>query len=111
MAIQVIASQKGPLPISAAFKAPSDAPMYLEVSGSVWTETANSMIGIEVHVDNQLIGFAQIYSNANETHRAVVPAYLPIELPEGKHTLVLKTVGGSKTVSDSNDFYVAVLHY
>ena len=111
MAIQVIVSQKGPLPVSVNFSAPSDAPMYIEVSGSVWTQTANSMIGIEIHLDNQEIGFAQIFSNANATHRAVVPAYIQIQLQQGQHSLVLKAVGGTTTVSDSNDFYVAVLHY
>jgi hypothetical protein len=32
MAIQVIVSQKGPLPITASFNAPGNGPMYLEVN-------------------------------------------------------------------------------
>ena len=111
MGIQVVVSQKGPLPINVNFNAPSDAPMHLEVTGSVWTQTANSMIGIEIHLDNQIIGFAQIFSNTASTHRAVVPSYTKIQLKQGQHNLILKPVGGSTTVSDLNDFYMAVLHY
>ena len=51
MGIQVILSQKGPLPLTVNFNPPGDSPMYLEVNGSVWTTTANSMIGIQVQLD------------------------------------------------------------
>ena len=112
MAIQVIVNQQtGPLPISATFSAPSDAPMYLEVTGSVWTQTANAMTGIAIALDGQIIGTAQIFSNTQATHRPVVPAYLPIQLKQGQHTLTLTPIGGSTTVSDLNDLFTAVLHY
>jgi hypothetical protein len=108
MAIQVLIQQAGPLPIKAVFNSPSDEPIYLEVNGSVWTQSSDQMIGIEVQVDNNVIGQAQIFSNGNTTHRAVVPAYFQVQLDEGQHTIVLDNYGG---VSDSNDFYTAVLHY
>lgn len=112
MAVQVIINQqKGPLPLNATFNAPSDAPMYLEVTGSVWTQTQDALIGISIQLDGQQLGTAQIFSNANATHRSVVPAYLPIQLTQGQHTLTLTPISGSTTVSDFNDFYTAVLHY
>lgn len=112
MAVQVIINQqKGPLPVNATFNAPSDAPITLEVTGSVWTQTANSMIGIAIELDGQAIGTAQIFSNTQATHRAVVPAYLQIQLTQGQHTLTLTPLGGSTTVSDVNDLFTAVLHY
>ena len=110
MAIQVILSQAGPLPITATFNAPGDEPMYLEVNGSVWTQSPNNMIGIAIKLDGKAVGTAQIWSNANATHRAVVPAYIPITLKQGKHTLTLSASSGG-TVSDSNDFYTAVIQY
>ena len=110
MAIQLIISQAGPLPITANFNAPGDEPMYLEVNGSVWTQHPNSMIGIAIQLDGQAIGTAEIYSNASATHRAVVPAYIQIQLSEGQHTLTLSPTAGT-TVSDLNDFYTAVIHY
>jgi hypothetical protein len=112
MAVQVlIGNQKGPLPIKASFMAPGDMPMYLEVLGSVWTTTASQMIGIQVAVDGNVIGQANIFSNGASTHRPVVPVYLPIKLNQGSHTLELTLAPGTTTTSDFNDFYTAVLHY
>jgi len=109
MSIQVILAQAGPLPITVAFNAPGDEPMYLEINGSVWTQSVNEMIGIVVELDGTAIGQAQIFSNANATHRAVVPAYMEVTLTEGQHTLILSA--DTNTVSDYNDFYTAALHY
>ena len=110
MAVQVlIGNQKGPLPIKATFMAPGDMPMYLEVKGSVWTTTANQMIGIQITLDGSVIGTANIFSNAASTHRAAVPVYLPVKLTQGQHTLQLSTA--ANTVTDFNDFFTAVLHY
>ena len=109
MAIQVILSQKGPLPITANFSAPGDMPMYIEVNGSVWTQSANVMIGIAIQLDGKSVGTAQIFSNANATHRAVVPAYIAVKLKQGQHTLQLSAAPGT-TVSDYNDWYTAVIY-
>src|SRR5215217_4036214 len=110
MAIQVILSQAGPLPITANFNAPGDSPMYIEVNGSVWTQSANQMIGIAIALDGQAMGTAQIFSNGSSTHRAVVPAYIPVKLSQGQHKLTLSAAPGS-TVSDLNDRFTAVIHY
>lgn len=112
MAVQVlIGNQKGPLPIQATFMAPGDMPMNLEVTGSVWTQTANNMIGIQIAIDGNVVGTANIFSNGNATHRAVVPVYLPVKLAQGSHTIQLSAAPNTSTVSDYNDFYTAVLHY
>ena len=112
MAVQVlIGNQKGPLPIQASFMAPGDMPMYLEVVGSVWTTTANQMIGIQIAVDGNVIGTANVFSNTASTHRPVVPVYLPIKLTQGSHTIQLAVAPNTTTVSDLNDFFTAVLHY
>lgn len=111
MAVQVIISQKGPLPITATFNAPGDMQMYLEINGSVWTQSANQLIGIQVQLDGQNLGQADIFSNTASTHRAVVPAYFQIQPKYGvQHKLVLSAAAGT-TVSDFNDFFTAVLHY
>jgi hypothetical protein len=112
MAVQVlIGNQKGPLPVSATFMAPGDMPMNVEVTGSVWTQTANQMIGIQVAIDGNVIGTANIFSNTASTHRAVVPVYLPVKLAQGSHTIQLSVAPGTTTVSDLNDLFTAVLHY
>src|SRR5215211_8427614 len=111
MAIQVILSQAGPLPVTGTFDAPGDSPMYIEVNGSVWTQSANQMIGIQIALDGNNIGTAKIFSNAAATHRTVVPAYLPVKLSQGQHKLTLSAITPGTTVSDFNDFYTAVIHY
>ena len=110
MALQVVIQQVGPLPITVNFQAPGNLPLILEICGSVWSQTANNMIGIGVKLDGKVIGAAQIFSNGTATHRAVVPAYIAIQLSQGQHTLSLyqNTAG---TVSDFNDFYTAVIRY
>ena len=111
MAIQVILSKVGPLPLTATFDAPGDAPMYLEVNGSVYTSTANQLIGIAVQLDSKPVGTAaQIWSNGTNTHRAVVPTYIPVQLQFGTHKLVLTAANG-QTNSDLNDSFTVVLHY
>jgi hypothetical protein len=110
VAIQIIANQhKGPLPITVSFKPPSDAPSWLIVSGSVWTQTANQTIGIQVSLDNKHIGSASIWSNAPATHRAVVPTYIPVKLDFGNHQVTLSALPG--TIGDLNDFFDIVLEY
>jgi hypothetical protein len=110
MPIQVILQQPGPLPIQATFQAPGDEPMYLEVNGSVWSQSVNVIIGIGVNLDGQEVGHARVFSNGNATHRGVVPAYIPVQLSQGQHTLTLFP-DTTQTVSDFNDFYTVVIHY
>jgi hypothetical protein len=110
VALQIIANQhKGPLPITVSFNAPSDAASNLIVSGSVWTQTANVTIGIQVSLDNKPIGSAAIFSNAVATHRAVVPTYIPLKLTFGSHQVTLSAL--PNTISDANDFFDIVLEY
>jgi hypothetical protein len=110
MAIQVLLSQAGPLPINVSFSAPGDSPMYIEVSGSVWSQNTDKLIGIAVSLDGQAMGKAQVFSNGPATHRAVVPAYIPVKLTQGQHTITL-AASTTDTVSDYNDYFTAVIHY
>lgn len=109
MAIQVLINQVGPLPITAQFNAIGDSPMFIEVNGSVWTQNTNVMLGIDIAIDGQKAATAQIFSNASTTHRAVVPAYIPVKLSQGPHKITLSA--SANTVSDFNDYYTAVIHY
>ena len=109
MPIQLIFKQAGPLPITQTFTAPGDMPMYLEVNGSAWSQTPNVFLGVSIELDGSEIGQLQLFSNGSGTHRAMVPAYVAIQLDQGQHTLTLSAT--SDTASDYNDLYTAVLHY
>ena len=109
MACQVILSQKGPLPIKVTFNAQTDGPACLEVNGSAWSQNPGVYIGIAIQLDGAPMGSAQIFSSAPSTHRALVPAFIPIKLGFGQHALILSAL--PNTVADNGDFYVAVIHY
>ena len=106
--LSILNQAKGPLPIHTKFNAPSDGPTCLVLSGSVWSVKANELIGVQLELDGKVIGSAAIYSNQPSTHRAVVPAYIPVNLSFGQHTLTLLPLNSS-TTSDPNDFFNVIL--
>jgi hypothetical protein len=108
--LSILNGAPGPLPISATFNAPSDAPSCFALSGSVWSLTANQMIGFSLQLDGVTIGSAAIFSNTSSTHRAVVPSYIPVTLTFGPHKLTLIPLN-SYTTSDQNDLFNVVLLY
>ena len=103
MAFMSILNQHvGPLPITTTFTAPSDGPACFVLSGSVWSQTANQMIGVTLEVDGAAVGAAAIFSNGVSTHRAVVPSYIPVTLKIGAHKITL-VASNTATISDGND--------
>src|SRR5437879_2168258 len=111
MAVLPILNQvKGPLPLHTTFKSPSDGPTCLVLTGSVWSQTPNQLIGIQLQVDGKVVGTAEIFSNGVATHRAVVPSYMPVTLSIGPHTITVLPLNSS-TTSDYNDFFDVILQY
>lgn len=109
MAIQTNINQAGPFPILMPFHAPSEAPLVLVVSGSVWGAAAHAAIGINIARDGQSSGFAQILSHGPTTHRAVVPTSLPAQLTQGPHTLSWTAFPGA-TQSEVTNCYTTVMN-
>lgn len=113
-----IISAAGPLPLSADVQTGSVGPATLTVAGSVWSQTANTLIGIEVFFDGTAIGASTIYSNGTEEHRATVPVHLEITLDKPftgvppttppVYTVELRPLNG-QTVSDLNDNFQVTL--
>jgi len=107
--LQQIVEQVGPLPILATATIETDAATAVTLAGSVWTTTPNSMIGVGLSIDGQLVAKAQIFSNGPNTHRAVVPVTVPYTFASGPsgpepHTFELSALT-SDTTSDYNDFF------
>jgi hypothetical protein len=107
--VQVIIAQPGPLPITLAAEIESDAPVVVTLAGSVWSGTADTMIGVSLLIDGEPSGIsASIFSNGPSTHRAVVPAVVPYTFATPAHTFTLEPMN-PQTISDSNDrFLLAV---
>ena len=108
--MSILNQAKGGLPISASFDAPSDGPATLMVTGSVWSGTANQMIGVSLELDGKVIGSSVIFSNMASTHRATVPSLIPVKLAFGPHKITLVALNAA-TTSDFNDFYDVALFY
>jgi hypothetical protein len=108
---QVIISQAGPLPITVTAEIESDGPSVLMLAGSVWSATADRMIGFTLFLDGQptMIG-ASIFSNDPSQHRAVVPVTVPYTFTIGKHEFTLEPLS-SDTVTDANDSFCVTVQY
>jgi hypothetical protein len=109
--VQVIIAQTGPLPITVSADIESDGPAILTLAGSVWTATANTMIGVSLSIDGQPAEIsARIFSNGPTTHRAVVPMTVPYTFSIGSHKFTLEAMN-AQTTSDFNDFFELSVQY
>ncbi len=107
MQVLQIINQVGPLPIKAEFKAPMDGPALLVVTGSVSTQSVNTLLTMNVQLDSTSIGTAKIWSNGVDTHRAFPTLFLAVNLAYAPHALTL--TAGAYTASDLNDTFTAYL--
>lgn len=107
----------GSLPHSVDVPIESNGSAALYVSGSVWTQKQDALIGIAVSVNGTQVGTATIWSNGPATHRAVVPIFIPIMLDAPwtgdpaqppTYTFELSALNGD-TISDVNDSFQLML--
>ena len=108
----VIFDGAGPLPQSATFNAPSDAPVVFVLSGTAWTQSAPSLIGISQSLDGIVIGNPAIcWANQDANHQAMRTTFIPYNgLSFGQHTIEL-TNAYSNTITDVNDYFQVTLLY
>ena len=108
----ILISQRGPLPINMTVEIENDGDVMLFLSGSVWSEKANTQIGIKLLVDNVELGGGSIFSNRASEHRAIVPVFFQFTLDKEwpsptqppKYTFSLLP-GSDTTIGDINDYY------
>jgi hypothetical protein len=105
-----IIHKQGPLPLSATVEVVSDGAVALMFSGSVWTGTPDSLIGIKVLLDGVQVATASIFANPKSTHMAVVSSVIPIKTRIGPHKFEIVALNGA-TISDFNDTYSLTLLY
>ncbi len=106
MSYVLTSNQTGGLPITVPFQVPLSGDVTIAFSGTAWTQTSNTVIGIDVLLDGVLLGRSLIYSNNASEHRALPTMFFATTLSEGPHKLTFVPTNGN-TVSDVNDFYSA----
>jgi hypothetical protein len=108
--IPIFNSHGGPLPISAEFKAPTDAGALIEVSGSLRSNGSPILIAFHILIDGKVVGQSQIWSNADNVHRATVPIIVKAPNDFSAHKLTLQSADGN-SIGDQNDYFTAKLLY
>ena len=103
--VQIVLSQPGPLPITATADIETDGPVGLTLAGSVWSTTANTMVGFSLYIDGEPLELgAAIYASTPNQHMAVVPIVVPYAFTVGTHTFSLQA-SNPQTASDENDVF------
>jgi hypothetical protein len=108
--IPIFNSHGGPLPISAEFKSPSDTGTVIEVSGSLRSTGSPRLIAFHILIDGKVLGQSQIWSNADNVHRATVPMIVKAPSDFKPHNLTLQSADGN-SIGDQNDYFTAKLIY
>jgi hypothetical protein len=106
MGALVIFDGAGPLPVSAKFNSPLDGPVTFVLTGTAWTQTAGSLIGLDLVLDGNGIGnSAMCYANNSADHMAMRTTFIEVDnLSYGPHTIEI--IGAySDTVTDFNDYF------
>ena len=108
--IPILNLHSGPLPISAPFKSPTNENALIEVSGSLRSDGSPVLIGFQVLIDGKAVGQSQIWSNADNVHRATVPVLVTPPKDYAPHTLTLQAMNNN-SIGDQNDYFTAKLIY
>lgn len=78
-AAQILFEAEGPLPKSTTIPFPGNEQTWL-FSGSAYTRTSLTDIGVDVLVNGNVVGTPTIYSTANNTHRSLVNNIIKFDL-------------------------------
>ncbi|MDC8012624.1 hypothetical protein [Tahibacter soli] len=104
MTFIIAQNQTGPLPLNIPFTAPISGDVTIAFSGSCWSSTANNPGGVEVLLDGQSLGKAQLFFNNPSLHQALPTQIFAANLGEGPHTITLRALS-STILTDRNDFF------
>jgi len=104
----VIKEQAGPLPIKQSFMWPSSEALIVAVSGSAWTQKANTPLTLQVLVDDKVLGTIQQLAGAATMHMTLPTGFFAITRQISQATLTL-SAGNDTTLSDANDQFTVAL--
>lgn len=108
---QVIINQAGPLPISAPVSWPSDRAVLVSVSGSAFTQQANTALAVKLSIHGTSIGMPlRLWANAAGTHMVLPAGFFDVNGSFGETSIVLSAANGT-TLTDKNDLFTVALIY
>ncbi len=104
---EVLIDVQRALPISHDF---TTSPGYklLLVNGSVWTQNVNETCGFQIVLNGNTIATSKLWINPSSVHTTLPSQFVIFEATEDNNTLELIPFT-TRTVTDSNDFFHAVL--
>ena len=95
----------GALPKAGTYNKRRGGTLIVSAAGSGFSDTENKTIGMEVYVNGNKVGTAQVYTNEKLSHKAFVPAFAVVnKVPKGPVKIELKAVNAD-TKTDQNDFF------
>jgi hypothetical protein len=108
--VQPIFLQQGPLPLKTSVNIQSNMPAVVTMSGSVWSNATQQLIGIALLIDGNVVGMATVFANSASMHLSVVPIEFAYTFTIGSHEFVLNPLNNA-TTSDKNDTYCVTVQY
>lgn len=113
---EILINADGPLPFTTTIPYPADeAILYL--SGSAWSQTKDTFIGVDLLINNEKVWTAKIFSNGTRTHRTLMDNWMDVNFPcvlsDGQCADITITLQNSSaypnTLTDINDYFQLVM--
>ena len=100
-----VINANGALPKEGTYNKRRGGTLIVSAAGSGFSDTENKTIGMEVFVNGNKVGTAQVYTNEKLSHKAFVPAFAVVNrVPKGAVKIELKPLNAD-TKTDQNDFF------
>jgi archaellum component FlaG (FlaF/FlaG flagellin family) len=78
--------------------------LLISAAGSGWSKTKDQKIGMNVLVNGNQVGTAQVWTNEAESHKAFVPAFEVVNnVSKGQVNIKLEPLSGTEI--DQNDYF------
>ncbi len=95
----------GALPKEGTYNKRRGGTLIISAAGSGWSSNKDQLIGMDVFVNGNKVGTAQVYTNEKLSHKAFVPTFEVLnKVPKGSVKIELKALNGD-TKTDQNDFF------
>jgi len=95
----------GALPKEGTYNKRRGGTLIISAAGSGWSSNKDQLIGMNVYVDNNKVGTAQVWTNEAASHKAFVPVFAVVNnVSKGPHTIKLEPLNAA-TNTDQNDYF------